>query len=207
MFTVRKNLGAIILIATVFANSVVYADNFGVDKRPNEASKKRETVTDVKGEIFYTTANMWHENPSNFCSVNFHRGNIIPAGTKVKIIKCNRSRIKFYDKDTEMTYTYIHSRKHSRIKLQELFNRYFSEEDVMAEGGKFSKFTKEEQVNVEEGIIAVGMSKEAVLMAYGYPPTHQTRSLKNNTWTYWESRAGRVVVYFKDNVVTDIEGQ
>ena len=207
MLTVRKSLSAIMLIVAVFASSVAYANNYGVSERPGKASKRSKAQRVAKGEIFYTTANMWHESPSNFCSVNFHRGYIIPIGTKVKIIRYGGSRIKFFDEDRKIPYTYMHSRKHSRIKLRELFDRYFYKESIMAEGGKFGKLTKEEQANVEEGIIAVGMSKEAVLMAYGYPPTHQTRSLKNDTWTYWESRAGRIVIHFKNNVVSEIEGQ
>ncbi len=159
-----------------------------------------------KGGIFYTTANMWHEHDKNFLSTNFHLGYMIPAGTKVKILRYGGGKIRFKIEADEKRYTYIHARKHSRIKLKELFNRYFSEENVMAPGGAFSKFTKEEQKNVKEGIIVPGMSKDAVLMAYGYPPTHKTRNLSNNVWTYWESRGGRIVVYFKDDVVSEIEG-
>ena len=34
------------------------------------------------------------------------------------------------------------------------------------------------------------MSKDAVLMAYGYPPDHKTPKLEDDTWSYWLGRSG-----------------
>ena len=158
-----------------------------------------------KGKIFYTTANMWYEHDKNFLSTNFHLGHMIPAGTKVRILRYGGGKIGFKEEANGRRYTYIHARKHSRIKLKELFNRYFSEKNVMTSSGAFSKFTKEETKNIKDGIIAPGMSKDAVLMAYGYPPTHKTRDLSSDLWTYWKDRAGKLLVHFENDVVTNIQ--
>jgi hypothetical protein len=42
------------------------------------------------------------------------------------------------------------------------------------------------------------MSKDAVVMAYGYPPDHKTPSLKTDLWTYWENRLISITVQFAD---------
>jgi len=52
-------------------------------------------------------------------------------------------------------------------------------------GGLYSKFNGEEKENIKKGTIAEGMSKEAVLMAYGYPPSHRTAALASDEWAYW----------------------
>jgi len=41
---------------------------------------------------------------------------------------------------------------------------------------------------VSEGKAYVGMTKDGVRMALGYPALHRTPSLKSNTWTYWKNR-------------------
>ena len=104
-----------------------------------------------------------------------------------------------------MLFTLVHARKHTTISFRKLFERYFSETDVKSTDGQFSKFTKDEQENIENGTISAGMSKEAVLMAYGYPPSHRTPRLSSNVWNYWKSRYVRVLVSFKDNKIMSIE--
>jgi len=195
----------IILIASVFLSATAFADNFSVREKALERSGKQKEPKIKSGEIYYVRANMWFEHAKNFVSTNFHRGMIIPAGTEVKVLQVSGVDIRFVDQVNNVTYDYIHALKHSRIKLPQLFDQYFSKENVMAAGGAFSKFTKEEQDNIKNGVIAPGMSKEAVLMAYGYPPSHVTPNLTSDTWVYWESRAGKMIVHFKDNILTVIE--
>jgi len=161
-------------------------------------------AVEIGGEYF-TIANIWYEYPEKILSTNFHKGAMIPVGTKVIIDYYGGTKIKFTGVNDETKYVYIHAMKHSKIKLNELFNRYFSKEDPMTPGGAFSKFTIEEQDNIKNGTLDVGMSKEATLMAYGYPPTHRTPSLKNNVWTYWRARAGRFLVTFRDDKISNIQ--
>jgi hypothetical protein len=62
--------------------------------------------------------------------------------------------------------------------------------------------SKAEKECVRTGEIVAGISKDAVLVAYGYPPTHQTPTLKEPTWMYWRNRFGRRAISFdaKDKV-------
>lgn len=204
---VRKIFRCIVAIffVVIFGISVTYADNYGPRSPSSIKSTKQKKAKTIENKTYYTNANIWVEFPRDILSTNFHKGTMIPAGTKVEITYCRRGKIKFMSENEDVAYTFVHARKHSRIKLQEVFGRYFSENNVMAGDGSFHKLTGEEQENVKNGIIDVGMSKDAVLMAYGYPPSHVTPNLSGNVWTYWENRVRRVVVHFKDNNVFEIK--
>jgi hypothetical protein len=49
---------------------------------------------------------------------------------------------------------------------------------------------------IEAGKALVGMSKEGVKIALGYPARHRTPSLEDNHWTYWKGRHETYVVEF-----------
>lgn len=166
----------------------------------------RKKADNPVGEEYYTAANIRYEHPDTILSTNFHKGAMIPVGTKVIIDYCRGIKIKFSETETGASYTYIHAKKHSRIKLKQLFARYFTKENPKGPGGAFSQFTAEEKENIEDGTIDLGMSKNATLMAYGYPPTHKTASTANDIWTYWRARAGRILVIFRDGKISDIQG-
>ena len=67
------------------------------------------------------------------------------------------------------------------------------------------QYNLEEQKNIKNGTVAAGMRKDAVLAAYGYPPSHMTPSLEADTWHYWKDRYRRMIVHFKGDKVLSIE--
>ncbi len=176
----------------------------------------------VDGKTFYTTANIWYEHPSYIDSTNYHKGQMIPIGTRVKILRAfdrtgdhnalapqaqnEELFIQFVD-DSGTSYKIIFMPRHSgHMREWDFFRQYFSEKDPMGEGGAFRSLTAQEQKKVMAGEIAVGMSKRAVAMAYGYPPGHKTPTLKLDKWVYWESRAKTRTVYFSNDKVRDVSG-
>jgi hypothetical protein len=52
---------------------------------------------------------------------------------------------------------------------------------------------------IEAGKALVGMSKEGVKIALGYPARHRTLSLEDNRWTYWRGRHDTYVVEFDNS--------
>lgn len=148
-------------------------------------------------EVYYTAVNIWCTDPRAIPTTNYHAGEVIPVGTKVTLKKMTGIQIVVSTEDGK-TYAILHMLKHSRIKLEEVFTRLFATEDALAPGGAFHKLSRVEQKAVAEGTLYEGMSKPAVLMAYGYPPSHKTPDLEQNTWLYWRSRMRTVVVTFND---------
>ncbi|MEW6379703.1 MAG: caspase family protein [bacterium] len=176
------------------------------------ASVQQETIYQVQkpiepaaGKTYFTRVNIWYEKPDQIPSTNYHRGARLPVGTKVTIRQQSNGKIRFAVDGASTVYTLVYIPKHGRMTMEEFFSHYFSEENVMAEGGKFSQFTPEEQDNIKHGTLAEGMCKEAVLMAYGYPPKHKTPNISNNVWIFWENNHNKIVVTFQDNKIANIK--
>jgi hypothetical protein len=58
---------------------------------------------------------------------------------------------------------------------------------------------------VKAGQAAVGMTKEGVRMALGYPAPHKTPSLTDDVWTYWRTRWVFYTVTFKNGKVAQVQ--
>lgn len=160
---------------------------------------------EVVGKTFYTTANIWYEHEDKIYSTNYHKGSIISVGTKVTIKNMGSGEIEFADEKGQ-SFAIIFVKKHSspEMAIGGYFNQYFSEENPLRKDGPFQKLSENERKQIKLGEIKEGMSKKAVLMAYGYPPGHRTPSLASDTWVYWVNRFVNKAVYFKNGRVYKI---
>lgn len=52
---------------------------------------------------------------------------------------------------------------------------------------------------IQAGKAIVGMSKQGVLIALGYPAKHYTQSFEQNRWTYWKNRYNKYTVEFDES--------
>ena len=183
----NRNLTGFILMAIlIFTYSLLYAAGFS-------------------GKIYYTKVNIWYEKPSHILSTNYHRGNILPIGTKVTIHSIKDDKIQFTPQGSGQLFTIKNHKKTSRMDTDKLFNRYFSIKDTKPGVGDYYQATEADLENIKKGIITTGMSKKAVIMAYGYPPAHKTPLLTSDIWQYWYARVHKVNVYFKNDKVFKIE--
>jgi hypothetical protein len=60
-------------------------------------------------------------------------------------------------------------------------------------------FSEVDRKGIAGGKAYVGMSKNGVRIALGYPARHRTPSLESSTWVYWRGRFGTLNIYF-DNI-------
>jgi outer membrane protein assembly factor BamE (lipoprotein component of BamABCDE complex) len=71
----------------------------------------------------------------------------------------------------------------------------------------YSGLTAEDQEGIKAGKATVGMTKQGVKVALGYPAQCKTPSLDANTWVYWKSRFNtRAVNFGGDGKVESIKG-
>lgn len=183
----RKYLTGIILsIVLIFTYSLSFAAGFS-------------------GKTYYTKVNIWYERPNHILSTNYHRGNILPIGTKVKIHSIKDRKIQFTPEGSGQLFTIINHKKTSILNTDQLFNRYFSLKQIQLSAGDYNQASAADIENIKKGIITIGMSKKAVIMAYGYPPTHKTPLLSSDAWRYWYARMHKVNVFFKNDKVFKIE--
>ncbi|MBU0682420.1 MAG: hypothetical protein KKD73_13465 [Proteobacteria bacterium] len=152
----------------------------------------------------YTTANIWYQQPKIWSS-NFKVGAIIPAGSKVSgltLLKGRHQAIEFTTTDNKTYWIYLAPKYDPGLAIGDVQKRLFGSKN-------FSELTRglssSEVTAIKQGRIEKGMSKAAVLISWGYPPTALTPSPKADKWTYWKNRFDKQNVFFDaQGKVTDI---
>ena len=162
---------------------------------------------EFEGKTFYLQSNVWFESPLKINAINYHKGTMLRAGSRVRIDRMTSRKIDFVTLKNGLEYRILFSSKYfPRTRIEEYARLYFGTQNPL-ESPEYAGFSAIEKKGVEEGAIKKGMSRKAVLMAYGYPPRHRTRSIEEDTWSYWNNRLFRMEVRFdKDGRVAQIIG-
>lgn len=154
---------------------------------------------DTSGK-FYTQVNMWEEK-NKVISTNYSRGMMIPVNTEVVIDKIGSKVIEFTIVKDSRKIKLENVKKFSLIETEQLMERTFKKTKVSV-----SKYSKKVQNAIKYGNLIVGMTKDAVIISRGYPPSHQTPSLDNDIWKYWQNRFVTRNVEFRDGKVSGLVG-
>jgi hypothetical protein len=141
-------------------------------------------------EKIYTRFNIWHRKPIEISARNHLRGKILPFGTQIDVKTVEISRISPYSDTWIIAFTPINSKTVYQIAfdeqlmlqtidsyLQKLFTRKSRAQLIKDIDKKFLK-------DINRGQVVPKMTREEVLLTYGYPPPHRNFSLKNDTWIY-----------------------
>jgi len=151
------------------------------------------------GQQLYTQVGFWtYKNRHE--TVNYGVDRFIPVNTPVNIVKVNAKVVEFTLTDGGPKRVLINTEKYTQKDMDQLFSRYFADSKI-----SLQSFTSAERNAIERGKIEKGMSKNAVLLARGYPPAHETHSTNDDEWKYWKSRFSTMIVYFKDGKVSRIK--
>jgi hypothetical protein len=145
----------------------------------------------------YTAYNLWFGNPKKMSSINYHVGTIIPAGSKVIRVSTRLKTIRFQLADGGRRFSIRFVPKfHPGVSIKEFTNRLFASQPLEE---RIKKFSDQEKAMIRRGAVGNGMSKEAALVSWGYPPEHRTLSTNANTWLYWRNRFMKQAVDFDRN--------
>ena len=160
-----------------------------------------------------TTAALAQDKPSGYTCCNFHYdkdwisdanwGNLpmIPAGAKIRVLDYgwNRASVEIDGKPMRIGHEYGRS--------EETLEQFIAKLVVKANPrAKVARAAPRVKGAIDEGKVVARMTKEQVILAVGYPPTHRTRSTDAAVWNYWYSRARRYEVHFKGNTVDSLVG-
>ncbi len=162
------------------------------------------------GETYYLACNL-HADPSNnrLYSVNYQLpGKLLKWGTPVQILSIDSREIVFTDLDNHMKYHYyIHRRTLKATTLRKHFNRIFTR-NLQALKAKVARLSYRDKEGIKEGKVLIGMSKQGVIIAIGYPPEFATPNpMHSNRWHYWYNRWAQFYVIFgKNGKVIEIKG-
>lgn len=163
-------------------------------------ASQKERVTQKysnKESKFYTAYNLFAEH-GHVYAINFQVGQMIPAGTPVEIRFIDdysnspygraepAQQVKFTTLTDGRSYTlFFTDRYHPGQTIYDYVEKMFTDKSFAEQTvGKSPEVIDA----IRRGAVIPGMSKQEVILAYGYPPEHRTYSQNSNTWTYWTNR-------------------
>ncbi|MDZ7788850.1 MAG: hypothetical protein U5K73_12165 [Halofilum sp. (in: g-proteobacteria)] len=155
-------------------------------------------IGEFEGESLYTQRNLWvtdgvHE------TTNYRVEYMIPVNTRVRIGDTNERVIKVSVPETGERFRIINMRQYTDQDIKAIFHRYFADQRR-----NLDAFSADEREAIEAGEIERGMSKDAVLVARGFPPAHETPSIRMDEWRYWNSGNDTRVVRFDGDRVSAV---
>ncbi len=155
----------------------------------------------MKADKVYTLVNLHpDEERGRMYSINYQQPGLIPLCTEVKFIKGSKKKVVLQLADSGREYQYLYQ-KHTpdplNVHLLKWFGTSCDKEALTA------NLTEDEQKAVRRGTVNPGMTRDAVILAIGYPPEHVTPSLDSDRWTYWANRFNRFIVIFDENGVVE----
>ena len=127
--------------------------------------------------------------------VDSPNSSMIPAGTEVVLGKYRRGFSIAKVEDKKVIHFEFHKQRMG-MNLDAYKKLILSDKPVT-----FDKMAKVDQEGIKNGVAKVGMTKDGIKAALGYPAAHKTASLDADVWTYWRDRFRMMLVTFKDGKV------
>jgi hypothetical protein len=182
----------------LFVLALTMAAGIFLASAPHLVAADTNTIDAVKDDKLYTQFSLFYEDNVHR-TTNYRKGVFVPINTEIIFVKANKKEIDvIIPDDTKLKIENVE--KYSGENINGIFNRTFGKTPVA-----LSRFSAQEKSNIETGTVEPGMSKDAVIAALGYPPKHQTPTLKGNQWRYWRNLFVTFVVHFENDKVTRIE--
>lgn len=141
-------------------------------------------------EVVYTQTNLHPDiRRSRLSTVNFLQEGLIPRCTEVSVIDVGRKRFTFIASGVE--YNLLKYGK--TASFGDAILKYFG---PTCSKDATNNFSAVDSKGLRQGRVLVGMSKEAVILAVGYPPEWATPDLSHYKWKYWVSKFNTIDVIF-----------
>jgi hypothetical protein len=187
MITTVKRLYHAVTIAVVFATLAACQS---AQRQGESAATATPTPAAAPVTPLYLCCNLRTESDW-FSDGNYLVGRVFAAGTPVKMTSASRG-VAYFEMDGRR-YRLGHEYGTKEETFDKFVGKYFVAQDPKA---RIAAYPPATQNAIRAGKIARGMTKEQVILAIGYPPTHATASLDSAEWTFWYNRWVRYGVQF-----------
>jgi len=131
----------------------------------------------------YTCCNL-HYDKDWISDANWSSLAMLPAGAAIKTTGYGRYRIMAEIDGRKMRFGLDYGRQQS---LPDWARKLIVQQDPRP---KIAAWSAPVRNAIRDGKVTIGMTKEQVLVAVGYPPMHQTPSLDALQWKYWHTSFG-----------------
>ncbi len=129
---------------------------------------------------------------ANWTDMERHR--LIPVNTRVSVHEWN-GNLAMRVLDNEIP-PIIMEYNAGRMRLTK---EEYVEEITVADPLDLDTFSEIDRQGIEDGEAKIGMSKDGIRIALGYPARHATPRLEDDEWIYWRNRWARYRVVFDDD--------
>ncbi len=153
----------------------------------------------------HTATNLWFKDPQQIGAPACLQGKILPFGSEIEFISATDSSIRFRDIDTGAEYRIVFDKAQMMMAIDDYMRKTFTTKsaDDVAKDLKPSVYEK-----LRRGVVEEGMTRDMVLLAFGYPAPNRTSSLKDETWIYWDDiLKSRRVVFKGEKVIAIIDAE
>jgi len=137
----------------------------------------------------HTAHNIWYEKADRVFAINYKKGTIIPAGSRVADVRAvpgGTPALHFTVPELGVRVTmHLQPKFAPGVTIDALRDRTLTPKPwaELVEG-----LDAREVESVRNAVVLTGISRRATLAAYGYPPEHVTPTLEKGVWTYWLNR-------------------
>lgn len=153
----------------------------------------------VVGQQYYTRYCIRHDK-SSWPTTNYWRGILVPINTRVTVLSFDDKRMELRLPSGE-TVKIENVEKYSKRNMTNIANNLLTPQPVPI--GRFGEATANA---ISRGLLVVGMTREQVVMAHGYPPGHRTPSLDSDIWMYWTGRSETQTIVFNNGLLSGGQG-
>jgi hypothetical protein len=149
----------------------------------------------------FTCCNLHHEadwiNDGNYASLP-----MIPVGSPATVENYGRQRANVEIDGKKMRLGHDYGREQE--SLEQWVHKIIVDEDPKPKIAAFPLAIREA---IGQGKVMVGMTREQVIMAVGYPLTSETPSLDSTLWRHWISSFGEYqLLWGSDGKIKEIAG-
>lgn len=162
-----------------------------------------------QNQKYYLGYNLWYQNPEKISSLNPKLGKYLPAGVEVDQVRTRSGRTPLISfrvvKMNRRFIVHVNPKYHTGIKFEDFKNTLIQTKNFQELTAGLSK---REIDNILAGKVEPGMSRRAVLLAYGPPAQHRTPDISSSKWAYWVRSSGKPFeILFDSNGLTTTAGQ
>lgn len=157
-------------------------------------------ITPKVGETYYTRFSFHYER-GRYLTTNYARGTLLPLNTKVRLLSIEDDELELQVAESGEKIDIENVRKYSGEDISGIAKRMLA-----AKATDLEPFDDETESAIQSGTLRMGMTKQQVILARGYPPAHETASTESDRWVYWSSRFVKHTLVFKDNRLVEGRG-
>jgi hypothetical protein len=135
-------------------------------------------------------------------TTNFQQAGLLPVCTEVVMGEQSSKELAFDVKATGEKFLFRYASGTTPEGLTANAAKYFGPK---CDSTALNAMAGVNHQGILEGKALVGMSKQAVIFAIGYPPSSSTPNTSSDRWLYWSSKSQSFAVQFADSLVTRVE--